>query len=84
MDNELIGKLKRWDAQRQGLPGEHWLVLLAGVGFWIATRRHPSLALRLLASVGGGMLVARAASGRQVPPSLLRWMPYASRDSTHP
>lgn len=78
MSEDLLHRIRRLDAQRESLPGEHWMALAAGVGLWLATRRHPSVAVRVLASVAGTLLVARAASGRDVPPVLQR-LPFADR-----
>lgn len=72
-----IAELKRFDQSRSNLPGEHWLTLAAGIGLWMATRKHPSGAVRLLAGIAGGFLVARAASGTQIPQGLKRLIPYA-------
>lgn len=72
-----IADLKRFDERRRSLPGEHWLTLAAGVALWAATRKHPSGAVRLLAGIGGGILVARAASGREIPRGLKCLVPYA-------
>lgn len=78
MRENLLQKIQRLDAQREGLPGEHWMALAAGVGLWLATRKHPSIAVRVLASVAGTVLVARAASGRDVPAPLRR-LPFSDR-----
>ena len=80
MAANALQKFKRFDEQRPNLPGEHWLAFAAGVGLWIATRRHPSIALRVVASLVGTLLVARAATGREVPP-LLERLPFAKRES---
>jgi uncharacterized membrane protein len=72
-----IAELKRFDQSRSNLPGEHWLTLAAGMALWVATRKHPSGAVRLLAGIAGGFLVARAASGTQIPERLKRLIPYA-------
>jgi uncharacterized membrane protein len=72
-----IAELKRLDRNRSNIPGEHWLTLAAGVAVWMATRKHPSGAVRLIAGIVGGLLVARAASGTQVPEQLKRLIPYA-------
>jgi uncharacterized membrane protein len=80
MAETLLHRLKRYDDSRDSLPGEHWLAFAAGLGLWIATRRHPSVAVRVLASVMGTLLVARAATGRDVPPALTR-LPFADRPS---
>ena len=78
MTEPLIERLKRFDENRPNFPGEHWLAFAAGVGLWIATRRHPSVAVRVLASLAGTLLVARAATGQDVPPPLAR-LPFANR-----
>ncbi|TFZ06457.1 hypothetical protein EZ313_07425 [Ramlibacter henchirensis] len=80
MAEQLLQRIKRFDATRPNLPAEHWLAFAAGVGLWIATRRHPSIAVRVLASLAGTLLVARAATGQQVPPMLAR-LPFADRPS---
>ncbi|MBL0423365.1 hypothetical protein JI739_23715 [Ramlibacter sp. AW1] len=72
-----IARLKRFDESRDNLPAEHWVTLATGLGLWLATRKHPSVVVRLLAGIAGGVLVARAASGTQVPRQLRRVMPYA-------
>ena len=76
MTDNLLDKIKQYDDQRAGMPGEHWLVLAGGVALWLSTRRHPSFAVRLLGSVAGTALVARAATGRKVPDRLRRWLPF--------
>ena len=78
MPDQLLRKIKRLDAARPNVPGEHWITFAAGVGVWLATRRHPSVAVRLLAAIAGTMLVARAATGRDVPP-LLQRLPFSDR-----
>ena len=78
MSMDLLQRLERFDAERAGVPGEHWLAFAAGVGLWIATRRHPSIAVRVLAAVAGTLLVARASSGREVPAALAK-LPFAGR-----
>ena len=78
MIENWLQELKRMDAQRDNIPGEHWLAFAAGVGLWIATRRHPSAAVRVLASLAGTLLVARAATGREVPAPLAR-LPFSGR-----
>jgi uncharacterized membrane protein len=80
MAETLLHKLKRYDDSRESLPGEHWLAFAAGLGLWVATRKHPSVAVRVLASVMGTLLVARAATGRDVPAVLSR-LPFSNRPS---
>ena len=77
MDWHPIAELKRFDERRDNIPGEHWLTLGAGIALWVATRKHPSGAMRLFAGIAAGFLVARAASGRQIPQGLKRMIPYA-------
>ena len=79
VNETLLQRWKRFDETRPGFTGEHWLVLAAGVATWLATRRHPSFAVRLAGSVLGTLAVARAASGREVPQKMLRYLPYADR-----
>jgi hypothetical protein len=68
-------KLKRYDEERPGFPGEHWIVLAAGVGARLATRRHPSVVVQTLGALAGTLLVARAASGREGLSKVLRYTP---------
>lgn len=80
MTDSLLQRAKRFDQARPSLPGEHWMVLAAGFALILATRRHPSALLQLLAGVGGVALVGRALSGRDVPLLLQRVVPHARRD----
>lgn len=77
---DLLQRIKEFDESRENIPGEHWLAFAAGLGLWIATRRHPSIPVRVLASLVGTLLVARAATGRDVPRPLAR-LPFAGRQS---
>lgn len=79
VNETLLQRWKRYDENRPGFTGEHWLVLAAGLATWLATRRHPSFAVRLGGSVLGTLAVARAATGREVPRKILRYLPYADR-----
>jgi uncharacterized membrane protein len=79
MNTPMLQRIKDFDEARPGFAGEHWLVLAAGVAVWLGTRRHPSSVVRLLGSVAGTVLVARAATGRKVPEKLLRWLPFEQR-----
>lgn len=74
-EESTLRKLKRYDEQRPGFPGEHWLVLALGVGAWAATRRHPSVVVKTLGALAGTLLVARAASGREGLSKVLRYTP---------
>ena len=71
----VLRKLKRADDARPGFPGEHWLVLGAGLAAWLVTRRHRSPAVRALGLLGGTALVGRAASGREGVSKVLRYLP---------
>jgi len=75
MTMDLIQRIQRFDESREGIPGEHWVALGAGVALWLATRRHPSIAVRVVASVAATLLVARATTGREVPAALAK-LPY--------
>jgi hypothetical protein len=75
MSESTLQRIKRYDEQRPGFPGEHWLVLAAGVGAWLATRRHPSILVKTLGMAAGTALVARAASGRDGLAKVLRYTP---------
>lgn len=70
-----IKELKAYDEARPGFPGEHWLVLAAGLGAWLASRRHPSFMVRTLGLMAGTALVGRAASGRDGVAKLVRYLP---------
>jgi hypothetical protein len=77
MNDSTLQRIRQMDWERPGFPGEHWLAFGAGVAVWLGTRRHPSAMVRLLGSIAGTVLVARAATGREVPETLARWLPYA-------
>ena len=70
-----LKKVKDFDDARAGFPGEHWIVLGAGVGLWLATRRHPSVIVQTLGALGAAALAARAASGRDGLSKVLRYTP---------
>jgi hypothetical protein len=70
-----LQKIKDYDEAREGVPGEHWLVLGAGLAAWLLTRRHPSALVRALGLLGGTALVGRAASGRDGVSKVLRYLP---------
>lgn len=70
-----LEKIKQYDDARPGFPGEHWLVLAAGLGVWLVSRRHPSALVRTLGLMGGTALVGRAASGRDGLSKVLRFTP---------
>ncbi len=58
----LFDRLLRWDAQRRGFPGEHWLAVAAGL--YLLARPRRSSATRMVAALAGSALIARALSGR--------------------
>jgi hypothetical protein len=72
---DKIKQLKAYDDARPGFPGEHWLVLGAGLGIWLVSRRHPSFVVQSLGLLAGTALVARAASGRDGLSKALRYLP---------
>lgn len=70
-----LQKIKAYDEQRPGFPGEHWLALGAGLGVWLLSRRHRSTAVQAAGMLAGTALVTRAASGRDGLAKALRWLP---------
>lgn len=75
MSDSTLQRIQRYDEAREGVPGEHWMVLALGMGAWLATRRHPSLMVRTLGLMAGTALVGRAASGRDGVARVLRYLP---------
>lgn len=75
----LVARAKASDNARDSFPGEHWLVLGAGLAVWSITRKSPSLLIRTVGMVAGSALVGRAASGRDGLSRVLRWLPVGSR-----
>ncbi len=82
LPTELLGdeeptlqKIKRIDEQREGFPGEHWLVLGLGLAVWHFTRTNRHWAVRTGGSFAAAALVARAASGREGLSKVLRFTP---------
>jgi hypothetical protein len=62
----LLQKLRgvrQWDAERAGFPGEHWLVLGAGLLVLRGASRSRGLVRRAAGRALGSALIARAASG---------------------
>lgn len=74
-----LQRLKAADDARDSFPGEHWLVLAAGLAAWGLTRKSPSPVVRTLGLVAGTALVGRAASGRDGLSKLLRYLPIGAR-----
>ena len=62
MEDSLLDRLKRFDDERPGFPGEHWLVLSAAL--WLLARPSASPLARALSIAAALALVYRAASGR--------------------
>ena len=56
--------IKNLDEQRPDFPGEHLIVLGAGVLLLILGRRSHSRIARLISAAAGSALIGRAASGR--------------------
>jgi hypothetical protein len=75
----LLHRIKAFDEARDGFPGEHWLVLGAGLAAWGLTRKSRSPVVRTLGMLTGTALVGRAASGRDGLVKLLRYLPIGSR-----
>jgi hypothetical protein len=71
----LWQSVKDFDAQRESLPGEHWVTLAAGLAVFMASGRSRSFLFRTLGPVIGGALVMRAASGRDGMEKLVRYLP---------
>ena len=75
----LVARAKARDDTRDSFPGEHWLVLGAGLAVWSLTRKSPSFVVRTVGMVAGSALVGRAASGRDGLSRFLRWLPVGGR-----
>lgn len=64
MDTEKwLATLKEFDANRSDLPGEHLVVLGAGLLLLLASGRSQSLIRKALIGAAAGALIGRAASG---------------------
>jgi hypothetical protein len=57
-------RLKRFDAQRPSLPGEHLMTFAAGLGLWRSARHARSGWAKAAGLAAAVALLARAASGR--------------------
>ena len=64
-NRSLIQKAKQFDRQRDGITGEHWLALGAGIALLLATRNQRSVLTKTISSAAGAALIARAATGSQ-------------------
>ena len=62
---DFLGRLKRADDARPGIPGEHWVVGGLGALLLLSAGRRGSFVGRFLKRALGAALLARAASGRQ-------------------
>jgi len=70
-----LKQLQAYDERRPSFPGEHWLVLAAGVAVLLAARRSPSTLTRTVGSAVGSALLVRAASGRDGLAKVLTYLP---------
>ena len=57
-------QLRRLDARRRGVPGEHWAAFGAGTALLSWAKRSRSPLVKAVAYATAGALVWRAASGR--------------------
>lgn len=60
----LLRRVRNYDRQRAGVPGEHWMTAAAGAWLLRAAARRRSVAGGLLFAAAGIALLVRAASGR--------------------
>ncbi|MEO7938312.1 MAG: hypothetical protein ABIR55_06785 [Burkholderiaceae bacterium] len=75
MPSNLLTERKQYDETREGLPGEHWMVLTAGLGLWYLSAKQPSALVKLIGMAAATALIGRAASGRDGLSKLLRYTP---------
>ncbi len=75
MPTDALTRLKQYDENRVGIPGEHWIVLAAGLAVWYLTARSPSTTVKIAGMAAATALVGRAASGRNGLAKLLRYTP---------
>ena len=78
MSQSTLQTIRDFDAARPGFPGEHWLMLGAGLGVWLLSARHRSPLVKALGLMAGTALVGRAASGRDGIAKLVRYLPVGS------
>ena len=71
----FLRHVKTYDQTRDSFPGEHWLVLGAGVALVLASSRQPSPLTRGIGLALGSALLYRAASGRDGLAKLVRQLP---------
>ena len=74
-----LKELKDYDERRPGFPGEHWLVLGAGLAVLVASRRSRSWVKRTAGSALGSALLYRAASGKDGLARVLPYLPAGNR-----
>ena len=72
---QALRRVRRFDARRPSVPGEHWATLGAGLTLlsWAGQRRSPLL--RMLASAAALALLVRAVTGRDGLLQRLRQQP---------
>jgi uncharacterized membrane protein len=70
-----LQSFQAWDDSRDSFPGEHWLALAAGLALLLAASRSSSPVKRISAAALGGVLLCRAASGRDGGARLLQQLP---------
>ena len=75
----FLKELKDYDERRPSFPGEHWLVLGAGLTVLMASRRSRSWIKRSAGSALGSALLYRAASGHDGLAKLLPYLPVGKR-----
>jgi hypothetical protein len=68
----VLRRLQQRDAQRAGIPGEHWAAFGTGLTLLGWARRRRSPWLRTAAGAAGVLMLLRAASGRDGPLGRLR------------
>jgi hypothetical protein len=72
---DSLRKWRDWEDQRESFPGEHWIVLGAGVAALVAAARSDHNPTRVLGAALGLALLARAASGRDGISKALPYLP---------
>ena len=70
-----LQQVKEFDEKRPSFPGEHLLVLGAGIAVLAASRRSRSFLVRTAGSTLGSALLYRAASGRDGLRKVLSFLP---------
>ena len=75
----FLKELQDFDERRPSFPGEHWLVLGAGLAVLMASRRSRSWVKRTAGSALGSALLYRAASGRDGLAKVLPYLPVGQR-----